>query len=252
MDILNEIEGILKESKTRKRKKLLVKEKWMVEEVHPLFKDKFPNITSEYNLDKFLGWAKKKNFSKKELGVITMARETVLPDQYKTVWTEDDLNELAGWLGSLDKVAIDTETTGVDKYRDEIVGISFYAPHQGYYIPLKHVDDINQSEEAMQEYIADKDSMEVGVDYVECLPLELVARVVGKELKRTELKQIYHNYGFDYHIIRRYLGVKVNCYYDTMIAQAVLDENHPKTLKEMATTYLKIPSDSFSTLFGKR
>ena len=102
----------------------------MVEEVHPLFRHKFPNINTEEKLDEFLNWAKNKNFSKKELQIITMARETKLPHHYKTVWTEGDLEEFAKWLGSLDMVAIDTETTGLNKYVDEIVGISFYAPPQ--------------------------------------------------------------------------------------------------------------------------
>lgn len=251
MSILNDIESILNKKEGKKRK-LKVKEKWMIEEVHPLFKSKFPSISNEGKLDEFLEWCTRKNFSKKELQIIRMARETKLPHHYKTVWTEGDLNELAGWLGSLDMVAIDTEATGVDKYRDEIVGISFYAPHQGYYIPLKHVDDVRHGGDAYHEYIegGGEDELVLGQDYVQCLPLELVAKVIGKELVRPELKQIYHNFGYDYHIIRRFLGVRVKCYYDTMIAQAILDETQPKALKHMASYYLKIPSDSFSELFG--
>lgn len=252
MSILDDIEKILNSTDNKKKRKLKVKEKWMVEEVYPLFKHRFPDLKREVELDAFLEWAKKKNFSKKELQIIKMAKETKLPHHYKTVWTGEDLNELAEWLGTIDMVAIDTEATGVDKYVDEIVGISFYAPHRGYYIPLKHVDDISTNLDAYQEFLdgGGEHCQKVGVDYVKCLPLELVANTLKPLLSREDLKQIYHNFGYDYHIIRRFLGVNVKCYFDTIIGQAMLDENHPKALKVMATTYLKIPSDTFSDLFG--
>lgn len=252
VDIYKEIESILNEGREKKKRKLRKKEKWYLDEVYPLFKDKFPSLNTEAEIERFLAWAKRKNFSKKELEIIKIARETVLPYHYNTVWTEQDLEELVTWLSGLDMVAIDTETTGKDKYRDEIVGISFYAPHQGYYIPLKHIDDIRYNEEAYKEFIegGGEEKLVLGVDYVKCLPLELVKEKLKPQLEREDLKQIYHNYGFDYHIIRRFLGSKTVCYFDTMIAQAILDETQSKALKNMATLYLKIPSDTYSELFG--
>lgn len=250
MNVYEEIEGILNKNNEKKRK-LKVKEKWYLDEVYPLFKDKF-SLNTDEEVENFLAWAKTKNFKKKELEIIKMSRETVLPLCYNTVWTEQDLEELVVWLSGLDMVAIDTETTGKDKYRDEIVGISFYAPYQGYYIPLKHEDDIRHNEEAYAKFIegGGTDRLVLGEDYVKCLPLELVKKRLKPQLGREDLKQIYHNYGFDYHIIRRYFDVRPVCYFDTMIAQAILDETQSKALKHMAAHYLKIPSDTFSDLFG--
>jgi len=253
MNIYEEIESILDKNNNRKKKrKLKVKEKWYLDEVYPLFKNKFPSLDTKEKIEKFLAWAKKKNFKKKELEIIKMARETVLPSYYKAVWTKEDLNELVEWLSGLNMVAIDTETTGVDKYRDKIVGISFYAPNQGYYIPLKHDDDIRYNKEAYEEFKegGGEDRLVLGADYVKCLPIELVSEKLKPQLERKDLKHLYHNYGFDYHIIRRCLDIRTKCYFDTMIAQAILDENQPKALKKMATYYLKIPSDTFSELFG--
>ena len=252
MNIYEEIESILNKDKEKKKRKLRVREKWYLDEVYPLFKDKFPSLDTEAKIDKFLKWANKKNFNKRELQIIKIARETVLPLHYKTVWTEEDLEELVNWLSGLSIVAIDTETTGTDKYRDEIVGISFYAPHRGYYVPLKHVDDIRYNKDAYEEFIegGGEGKLVLGVDYVKCLPLELVKEKLKPILERKNLNKIFHNYGFDYHIIRRYLDVKVECAFDTMIAQAILDETQPKALKHMATHYLKIPSDTYSELFG--
>ena len=48
-----------------------------------------------------------------------------------------------------------------------------------------------------------------------------------------------------------WMGIDVDCYFDTMIAQALLDENQSKALKDLAPKYLKIPADRFSVLFGK-
>lgn len=250
MDFVSTIESILNNTGNKKRK-LRVKEKWYLDNVYPLFKDKFPSLDNEQDIERFLAWAKQKNFNKVQLRVIKIAKETVLPSHYTTVWTEQDLDELVNWLSSLDTVAIDTETTGTDKYRDEIVGISFYAPHRGYYIPLKHVDDIVANKDAYEEFIegGGEEKLVLGVDYVKCLPLELVKKRLRPQLQRKDLKQIYHNYGFDYHIIRRYFDAKPVCYFDTMIAQAILDENQPKALKKMATYYLKIPSDTYAELF---
>jgi DNA polymerase-1 len=252
VNIYEEIESILNKDKEKKKRKLKVREKWYLDEVYPLFKDKFSSLNTEQEVERFLAWAKKKNFKKRELQIIKMSQETVLPRHYNTVWTEQDLEELVTWLSGLDMVAIDTETTGTDKYRDEIVGISFYAPHQGYYIPLKHIDDIRYNADAYEEFKegGGEEKLTLGVDYIKCLPLELVKEKLKPWLGREGLKQIYHNYGFDYHIIRRYFDVKTVCYFDTMIAQAILDETQSKALKHMATHYLKIPSDTFSQLFG--
>lgn len=252
MNLYEEIENILNSDKKKKKKrKLKVKEKWYLDEVYPLFEHKFPSLNTEEDIEKFLDWARKKNLSKKELEIIKVARKTVLPEHYKTVWTEEDLDELVNWLSSLEMVAVDTETTGTDKYRDEIVGISFYAPHRGYYLPLKHIEDIRFNEDAYKEFIegGGEEKLVIGVDYVKCLPIELVKEKLKPQLERKDLKQIYHNYGFDYHIIRRFLDARAVCYFDTMIAQAILDETQSKALKRMATYYLKIPSDTYAEMF---
>ena len=52
--------------------------------------------------------------------------------------------ELERWVGEIKEagiVAVDTETTGLDEMRAELVGVSFaLAPGKACYIPLSHVD----------------------------------------------------------------------------------------------------------------
>lgn len=166
--------------------------------------------------------------SKKEREILELASKTVLPEHYHTVWTEDELNELCEWLSQNELVAVDTETMGVNVFKDEIVGISFYAPHKGFYIPLRHSDS-----------------------RVKCLPKELVISKLKPIMEGNRIKWIGHNIKFDIHVLRNWLGIRLDPYYDTMIAQWLLDENQSKALKDLAPLYLKIEADKYSTLFGK-
>jgi DNA polymerase-1 len=120
-----------------------------------------------------------KKLTKKEQQIAELANNTVLPDHYSTVWTEADLAELCDWIGKQKMLAVDTETLGVNPWMDEIVGISFYAPHKGYYIPLKHIEDIGL--EGLVPVVHPPESTAratVGIDYVQCLPKELVAAML--------------------------------------------------------------------------
>ncbi|WP_176431258.1 DNA polymerase [Anaerovirgula multivorans] len=154
------------------------------------------------------------------------------------------MDELCEWLSKLSKlgkVAIDTETMGLDWWKDEIVGISFYAPHRGYYIPLKHKDHVEEG------------AGEVGVDYVKCLDKTLVASRLKPLLERYSLKTIWHNYCFDWCALKKWLGIVMPpAYFDTIEGQSLLDENEDKQLKPLAEKYLRVPADTYSKIFGSR
>lgn len=194
-----------------------------------------------------------KKLTKKQLQIQEMSQTTVLPKHYRTVWTIADLETLCRWLSEQSIIAVDTETTGFDTFRDTIVGISFYAPHQGWYIPLKHNQDIKVNEEVMAFYRDNEGDLKltVGVDYVDCLPKPLVAEKLKPLLEDENKKFLFHNARFDMHILLNWMGIKVKPYFDTMVAAALLNENESKALKDLATKWLGIPSDRFNTLFGK-
>lgn len=175
--------------------------------------------------------------SKRELMMLEIAKQTILPKNYYTVWTREELNEMVEFLKDKEYIAVDTETMGVNVWKDEIVGLSLYAPNKGFYIPLKHIDHDPMG------------AGRIGIDYVKCLPKELVVEKIKPIL--TTKKLILHNAKFDMHVFRNWLGFEIEPYFDTMIAQWLLDENQPKSLKELATIYLKIEADKFSELFGK-
>lgn len=186
---------------------------------------------------------KPKKLTKKETQIGEMARQTFLPNNYKTVWNEQELYKLAHDLKLASYITIDSETMGVNPFSDQIVGLSLFFNGFGYYIPLKHSQQINES--------FDKTGKTVGIDYVDCLPLSLVTEVLKPLLEDRTKRYIFHNFKFDYHVFKNWLGIDMVSYYDTAIAQSLLDETVSRRLKDLATMYLKIPSDTFSTLFGK-
>jgi len=177
--------------------------------------------------------------TKKQQQIVDFANSTVLPDNYHTIWTRKDLNWVIKWLSDQGEVAIDTETLGLNPFRDEIVGISLYAPDVAVYIPLLHEDH--------QEIHT---GGEVGIDYVKCLPKDLVADSLRKILQDKSKKFIFHNWKFDRHVLHNWMSIDVTAYFDTSVAQGLLDETVPRSLKDLATRYLKIPADKFSTIFG--
>ena len=123
----------------------------------------------------------------------------------------------AGYCG------IDTETTGLDRIQDSVVGFSLYYPggHECY-VPNKH-----------RVYIFD-DLCKGQLTYEEC----------GKELQRlvdAKVKMIFANADFDLSMI--YKDFKVDMcdafYYDVILAWRCLKENEKRNgLKELYSKYV--------------
>lgn len=185
-----------------------------------------------------------KKTTKKEQQITDLANNTVMPEHYEMVWTKEELRKMLKWLNEQPTIAVDTETMGVNPFADEIVGISFYAPHRGFYIPLKHIDEMELHDiNRMESYV-------LGVDYVKCLDKTWVADELRPLLENKDKKFLLHNAKFDMHVLWNWMNIRLIPWFDTMVAQALLDENQSKALKDLAPLYLKIDADKFSTLFG--
>ncbi len=155
------------------------------------------------------------------------------PDNYKLIQTETQLDQLVKDLDRETVVAFDTETTGVNVYKDELVGMSLTLPLANYhvYIPVKHKDAGPQ------------------------LRTNYVLNRLKKHLTDPNLGKVLHNAKFDIHILIRY-GVRLRgLIHDTMVCMAILNENEPSNaLKKLATKYGKYfgfdgESDTFEDLF---
>lgn len=118
---------------------------------------------------------------------------------------------------------IDTETTGLDRIKDTIVGVSLYVPGQPeVYIPSKHLVPIFN-----QLY---KD--------------QLTYEEIGEELQRlvdAKTKMIFANADFDISMIYKDLKVDFSdtCYYDVILAWRCLKEDElDNTLKSLYNKYV--------------
>jgi DNA polymerase I len=151
------------------------------------------------------------------------------PENYRLITNEAQFLSLLEALENEPMIALDTETTGVDVYSDQIVGISLTLPRADLhvYIPIRH----DQGEQLAPEYVLD------GLKPV---------------LENEAIGKVLHNAVFDIHILMSY-GINVaGLRWDTMTAMHLLNENEESfALKDLATKYLREPSDTFETLFGK-
>jgi DNA polymerase-1 len=162
-----------------------------------------------------------------------MVRNT--PENYYLIQTEAQLEKLLIDLNRETIFAVDTETTGLDVYRDVIVGISFTLPEADYhvYIPVGHKT--------------------AGVQ----LNREYVIKKLSPILESPFIGKVFHNAKFDFHMFIRH-GLKVRgLIHDTIVAAKVLNENEDSVaLKNLIKKYgrymgIKSEAKTFEELFGK-
>ncbi|PGM38502.1 DNA polymerase [Bacillus thuringiensis] len=163
--------------------------------------------------------------------------EANCPDNYIMVTQENQhmLDRVLELSKIATRIGYDTETTGVDVYEDRIVGfcISFFDQDDHFYIPIRHIDA--ETLKLIPEQIDER----------------LVINCVNMVLRRVHVK-IGHNVGFDIHMSKNdYIDIS-GVWHDTMIRMHMLNENEPSfKLKDLATKWLKKPSDKYDELFGK-
>ncbi|WP_427110893.1 DNA polymerase [Lysinibacillus xylanilyticus] len=154
---------------------------------------------------------------------------TNTPSNYVLVTDEQSLRQVVADALKEPIIAVDTETTGLDVYVDVIVGVSLTLPTQDkhYYIPFEPTQDER------------------------ALPPEMVGELKAL-MESQEVAKVLHNALYDIAMFERH-GIKLNnVVWDTMSAMHVLNENEASyALKNLATTYLNEPSDTFSELFGR-
>ena len=135
------------------------------------------------------------------------------------ITTEDQLVEYVDKCIEYGYAGIDTETTGLDRIKDYIVGASLYVPGMpDCYIPMKHRIPLFEQ------------------PYKDQLSYEQVSTQFNR-LKSCKL--IFANADFDLSMIWKDLHVDFNpaCYYDVIIAWRCLKENEPKN--DLKTLYNK-------------
>lgn len=149
--------------------------------------------------------------------------------RYHIVNTSLELDKLCERLERADEFALDTETTGLDPLRAELVGISLaIEPGEGYYIPIGHTTGEVQ------------------------LPWAFVRERLQPYLNHPQRRKVGHNLKYDLLALAEH-GVWVSpLSFDTMIAAWLLNpEGYNLNLKGLAEAYLGVQMTHIEELIGK-
>ncbi|MBC2104039.1 DNA polymerase [Listeria booriae] len=173
-------------------------------------------------------WVQVKEIHKQEV-LEEMAAN--MPNNYWLIQTVERLDEFLAIIDREHMLVFDVETTGVNVYRDYLVGhvISAVDANLHAYIPVRHITE------------------EVQLD------AEYVAQRLKPYYENGAINKVAHNAGYDIAILKNDLNIDLKgLYFDTMPAMTMLNENEPSyALKKLVAKYLNIPSLTYGELFGK-
>ncbi len=161
-------------------------------------------------------------------------------EEYRTVYTEEELGELVASLTSAASIAFDTETTDVSALRSSLVGISLsWAPGRAAYVPVGHRRGLGEREQ---------------------IPIETVLQKLAPLLEDERIKKVAHNAKFDVEVLAG-CGVEMRgVAFDTMIAAYLLGEGGGESfragagslgLKWLASKRLDVEMTPITDLIGK-
>lgn len=157
-------------------------------------------------------------------------------DNVEACREEDRLRAFFDNFIQQDKGSIDTETLGLDYFKDKIYGWSTWAKgEKSLYVPVLH-----------KGYVTG-----------DILDRQISPKFIGEQLERVKnsnTKLVFHNAKFDMHMIYHNFGVMLPCWWDTMIASRLLHSSE----KDHSLKYqynVKVKKDTgkpydFKTLFS--
>jgi len=155
----------------------------------------------------------------------TAAPQRQIAGDYQAVQTEEQLEALIAVLEESGSFSFDTETTGLDPMRVDLVGLSFSVePGRAWYVPVGHKEG-------------------------EQLPLETVLARIRPLMESTELAKCAHNANYDVTVLANH---GINCQnvdFDTMIASHLLSKGSIG-LKNLSLNVLGHEMTSISDLIG--
>jgi DNA polymerase-1 len=163
--------------------------------------------------------------------------------EYELVTTEAALDRWVSEATRLGVVAVDTETTGLDPLRVELVGVSLAtAPGRACYIPVKH----SPAEAQGSLLLGDPGAPEAP----RILPRQLVIDRLRPLLADPAVLKVGHNLKYDLHVLAR-CGLTLAPLDDTMLLSYVLDgARHGHGMDELAQLHLGHQTIKFADVCG--
>lgn len=147
------------------------------------------------------------------------------PHQYKCIDNEDDIRKLAQELMRRDSLCFDTETTSLNVFKAELVGMSFSVrAHEAWYIPFP----------------ADRgQGMKI---------LDILRPVLEKE----DIVKIGQNLKYDIQVLQQYDQPVHGSLFDTMIAHYLIQPELNHNMDYLAEVYLNYKPVAIEELIGKK
>lgn len=159
----------------------------------------------------------------KEYGFTSLVKEltataTLASDNYHTITSAADLENLVTALEQSGEFAFDLETTSLDPRMAEIVGLSFsFHAHEAYYVPVGHVVLSAQSEGSLF------DSLTAAIPASGQLPRQQVLDRLQPLFENHQLRKVGQNIKFDMQVLATH-GIQVQGgWFDTMLASYCLN-----------------------------
>jgi len=167
-------------------------------------------------------------------------------DAYTLVTEEANLARWIARATDLGRVAVDTETTGLDPMTARLVGVSLaVAPGEACYIPLRH---------GLVEAAPTDGGFDFGTDHVAApkqIPVDRAVALLKPLLADAGVLKIGHNIKFDMHVLAQE-GLSVAPLDDTMAMSYALDGGaHGHGMDELALLHLGHETIPFTEVCGK-
>ena len=157
-----------------------------------------------------------------ELALVEQKTIHTTPHTYHLIQSSEELGALVERLSQYDEFCFDTETTGLDLFRDRIVGMSFAVePHEAWYVQF--------AEQNTEQF----------------------AEIVRPLFENERIQKVAQNMKFDIMVLGR-LGIEVRGQkIDTMILHYLLDAESRHNMNYLAERYLNYRPIEIETLIGR-
>ncbi len=144
---------------------------------------------------------------------------------YRIIKTEHEINELLQILNAAEEICFDTETTGLDPYTAELVGLAFaIQSKEAWYVPCP----------------ADKIITAKIISSFKSLFEDSSKKWIGQNIKFDLL--ILHAHGIDLK----------GAFFDTMLAHYVIEPEGKRSMDVLSAKYLHYQPISITELIGKK
>ncbi|MFI4955258.1 MAG: 5'-3' exonuclease H3TH domain-containing protein, partial [Gammaproteobacteria bacterium] len=167
-----------------------------------------------------------------EKGALKPKIKTSTPEEknYTVILQEAQLQEWLKKLNSVEVFSVDTETTGLDPFTAELVGISMAITDEAVYIPLAH------------DYLGAPQQLD----------LKHVLRELKPILEDTKYQKVSHNLKFDWAILSKYNIDISHLQFDTMMESYVYNSTAGRhDMDSVAARYLHRKTITFEEVAGK-